>query len=182
MTNGDGVHILAGPFYALAVLAAVAGVLKAVRPGPAVIALASVGARVPAPAVRIGGAAEAAIGSAALLAGGRLPADLLAASYAGFALFVVTALRTGGVVSSCGCFGKTDTPPTVLHVAVNVVAALVAALFASGSAPSVADVVVDQPLGGAPFVALVGICAWLTYLILAVLPTLRAARTTTRPA
>jgi hypothetical protein len=176
VTKGDGVHIVAGPFYAFAALAVVAGGMKAARPGPAVLALRSVGAKVPAFAVRLGGATEAGIGSAAVLAGGRLPAVLVAISYAVFAVFVVAALRTGGVVSSCGCFGKADTPPTLLHIAVNVVAALVAAAFAFGSAPPLREVVAAQPLGGVPFLALTGMCGWLTYLTLAVRPALRSGR------
>ena len=67
-------------------------------------------------AVRIGGAIEVVIGVAALLVGGPVLCALVAASYLAFAGFVVVALRTGAPISSCGCFGKVDTPPSVVHV------------------------------------------------------------------
>ena len=39
-------------------------------------------------------------------------------SYLAFTAFVITARLKGGVLASCGCFGKADTPPTWLHAAV----------------------------------------------------------------
>lgn len=163
-------HILAGPYFAVAALLVLAGAHKVVRPGAAVLALGSVGARVPSWMVRVGALAECVVGFAAIFAGGALPATGVAASYAGFAVFVVVAFTKGGVVSSCGCFGKADTPPTGLHVAVNVACSALATSYATGSTLPLRDVVGEQPLAGAPFLAITGLCVWFVYLTLAMLP------------
>ena len=64
---------------------------------------------------------EAALGLAAVLVGGRLTALLVAGSYAAFTAFVLLARARGGVLASCGCFGRADTPPTTTHVVVTAV-------------------------------------------------------------
>lgn len=92
---------------------------------------------------------------------------------------MLLALRRGGTVGSCGCFGRPDTPPTRLHVALNVAAAAaaVAAPVAVDPGPRVVDALRDQPLAGAPFVALTALATWFAFLALARLPQLaRAAR------
>ena len=53
-------------------------------------------------------------------------AALVAVSYLAFAGFVIVALRSGAPISSCGCFGKVDTPPSVVHVVLDVAFAGVA--------------------------------------------------------
>ncbi|MEO6714313.1 MAG: MauE/DoxX family redox-associated membrane protein [Mycobacteriales bacterium] len=171
-------ELLAGPYLASALLLVAAGVLKTARPGATALALRSVGARIPTAAVRAGGGAEAMLGAGAVLLGGRLIAIAVGASYAAFAAFVVVALRRGGVVSSCGCFGTPDTPPTVTHVGVTLAAASVGFAFATGGAHGLPTVVADQPLAGVPFVFALAACAWLGYLLLAVLPTVRRPRAT----
>ena len=87
------VSVLAGPFAIAAVLLAVGGAAKAVRPRDTAQALTAVGIRFPRvlPArvvVRIGGAVEAVIGVAALLVGGPVLCALVALSYLAFAGFV----------------------------------------------------------------------------------------------
>ena len=69
--------------------------------------------------VRAGGAAEVVIGVGALAVGGPVFAALVALSYLAFAGFVVVALRSGSPISSCGCFGKVDTPPSLVHVVID---------------------------------------------------------------
>lgn len=172
-----GVTVLTGPYAMAAALVVLAGAPKVVRPHGAARALASV--RLPSgrPLVRVLGAGEVVVGLAALTVGGRIPAVLLAVSYGGFAGFVLLALRRGGTVGSCGCFGRPDTPPTRLHVALNVAAAAVAAPVAVDPGPRVVDALRDQPLAGAPFVALTALATWFAFLALARLPQLaRAAR------
>ena len=171
-------NALAGPFTIACVLLAAAGAAKALRPGDTAHALAIL--RIPHARmlVRVGGGAELVVGVGALALGGPVFATLVAASYLGFAVFVVVALRTGTPISSCGCFGKADTPPSAVHVVIDLAAAGVAASVAS-TAASVAlpDVVADQPLLGIPFVLLVAIGSYLVFLSLTALPkTLAAAR------
>jgi hypothetical protein len=42
-----------------------------------------------------------------------------AALYAAFSIFTLAAVRKRIPVQSCGCFGREDTPPSLLHVAFN---------------------------------------------------------------
>jgi hypothetical protein len=97
----------------------------------------------------------------------------VAASYVGFAAFVGLAMSRGGVVASCGCFGRPDTPPTRLHLVVNVVAACLALAVARDPFGGIGGVVADQPLAGLPYLALTAACVWFAYLALSALPTLR---------
>jgi hypothetical protein len=127
------VNPLAAPVLAAAALLVLAGAPKVVRPADTARALRSVGRPVPVVLVRLGGAAEAGLGVVALVAGGRVTSALVAASYLGFTGFVLLALRTGGVLSSCGCLGRPDTPPTRTHVIVTAGFALLAAGAAAGS-------------------------------------------------
>ena len=88
--------------------------------------------------VRAGGIAEAVVAVAALATGWWFLALLVAASYLAFALFVIGALRAGKPLSSCGCFGKVDTPPTMVHVVIDLAAVAIAvgvALVAAGIPP-----------------------------------------------
>lgn len=133
---------LAGPYVASAAVLGLAGVAKAVRPADTAGALRAAGltgrslaTRAQHAAVRAGALAEVAIAGAALAAPGPVPAALVAASYAAFAAFVTLALVRGWPLSSCGCFGKPDTPPTRSHAALNAVAT-VCALWWAASAPS----------------------------------------------
>jgi hypothetical protein len=129
---GSDVDPLVAPTLAAAALLVAAGAPKVVRPHDTRRALASVGLPIPAIGVRLGGLAEVAIGAVAILQGGRIVDALVAASYLAFSGFVVVALRKGGVVASCGCVGKPDTPPTASHVVVTALFALAAGLAAAG--------------------------------------------------
>jgi hypothetical protein len=176
------VTVLAGPFVIAALLLAAGGVLKAVRPGDTATALAAVGLPRSTVPVRVGGALEALVGVAALAVGGALPAILVGVSYAAFAAFVLVALRAGTPVASCGCFGKVDTPPSPLHVVVDLAAAGVAvgvALAGDVSLPAILDA---QPLFGIPFVLLVLVGSALVFLTLTALPKTNAAARTAREA
>jgi hypothetical protein len=110
--------------------------------------------------VRVGAAFEALLGVAAVVRPGPLPALGVALSYAVFTVFVLRALRSGSPLASCGCFGKTDTPPTPGHVVVTAVLA-VAALLVAGGAPASLTV---------PLVLVSAVLAYVTYVALAVLP------------
>ena len=168
------------PYAAAAVLLVVAGAPKVLDSGDLHRAVRSVGLPVGREAVRAFALAEVVVGVAALAAPGPVTAGLLAVLYAGFTAFVVVALRRGGVVSSCGCFGKADTPPTVAHAVVTGGAALVGL--------AVATVVPGSPWSGvgagwaAGAVALVALVGFLAWQVMAVLPSVdpRAVRSTGR--
>ena len=166
--------VLAGPFAIATVLLAVGGAAKAVRPRDTAQALTAVGIHFPRvlPAravVRVGGAVEALIGTAALLVGGPVLCALVALSYLAFAGFVVVALRSGSPISSCGCFGKVDTPPSIVHVVLDLAFAGVAAAAVVGDV-ALPDVLGDQPLLGIPFLMLLVIGCSLVFLAFTSLP------------
>ena len=111
----------------------------------------------------------------ALTDGGRYAWLLVAAAYLGFAGFVVLAMSRGGAVSSCGCFGAPDTPPTLVHVLVTVAASAVALATAVGHPTGpLLGALADMPLGGLPFLLATGCCVWFAYAAVALLP--RTAR------
>lgn len=170
--------VLAGPFAISCVLLALGGGAKAVRPGDTANALAAVKLPHARLLVRLGGAAELVIAIGALVLGDPVLAGLVALSYLAFAVFVLVALRSGTPISSCGCFGKIDTPPSVVHVVVDLSLAVVAAVVAvTGAAVALPDVMADQPLLGIPFALLVAIGSYLAFVSFTALPkTLAAVR------
>ena len=172
--------VLAGPFAIATVLLALGGAAKAVRPRDTAQALTAVGIRFPRvlPArvvVRVGGAVEAILATAALLVGGPVLCALVALSYLAFAGFVLVALRTGAPISSCGCFGKVDTPPSIVHVVLDLAFAGVAATAAFVGDVALPDVLGDQPLLGIPFLMLIVIGCSLVFLAFTALPKTMAA-------
>jgi hypothetical protein len=161
---------LGGPAAACAVLLVFGGATKVHRPGDTVRALRAL--RMPASSlvVRLFALAEVAIGLSLIVAGGRLPALLMALSYLGFTCFVVVAMVRGGAVSSCGCFGTPDTPPTVTHVLVTLAATGVGAAAVVHPVRPLLDGLRHQPLLGVPFLVLTGCAVWFAFVALAVLP------------
>lgn len=161
---------LAGPYLVAAALLVVAGAPKVVRPRSTARALASL--RLPASPtlVRVLGATEVVIGAAAATTRGWPAPALVALSYVTFSLVVALALARGGVLSSCGCFGTADTPPTRTHLAVTVVLALAAGAVAFRPVGPLSHVLAGAPMAGLPFLALAAVCVWFAYLVLAVLP------------
>lgn len=166
--------LVGGPYLAAAGLLVLAGVPKLADPMPLVRALRS--ARLPSPAtlpasralVRALAALEVLVGAAALVAPGRVTAAAVALSYLVFSAFVVLVLRRGGVLGSCGCFGRPDTPPTVAHLGVTLLLAVAAAALAA-----VPPQEAVWPSVSGELLALVGfaaLLAWLAYLVMAVLP------------
>jgi hypothetical protein len=165
------VNALGGPAVASAILLATGGTSKLLRPANTVHALR--GLRLPAArsGVRLLAVAEIGVAVGAVAGGGRLAWLLVAGAYLGFACFVVLALWRGGAVSSCGCFGAPDTPPTLVHVLVTTAASAVALATAVGHPPGpLLDALGDMPLLGLPFLLVTGCCVWLAYAAVAVLP------------
>lgn len=172
--------LLAGPYLVAIVLLGAGGALTVVRPATTARAVREIGLPVSSTVVRAGALVELTIAAGALVGGGRPLATLVAASYCGFAIFVLAALRRDVPLSTCGCFGAADTPPTALHLGFNVAAAAVAGAVAlTGSAAGgLTEVATSEgsllPLVG--FLASTAASVWLAYVALAVLPKLRVAR------
>ncbi|WP_337062188.1 MauE/DoxX family redox-associated membrane protein [Kineococcus sp. G2] len=171
------------PHLAGTVLLLVAGVAKLRRPDGTSRALRAQHLPSSRALVRLLGAGEVALAAAAL-AGAAGTAWAVAAAYAAFTGFVVLALVRGAPLSSCGCFGEPDLPPTRTHVAVTAALAAASAATALGGGPTglagAAGAGAPAALAAAGLVALV---AWLALLSLTALPRLAAAqRPATAPA
>lgn len=171
--------VLAGPFAIACLLLAGAGAMKAWQPGDTANALRAVGVRVSYTTSRLLvrglGAAEAVLAVVALLTGNAVAGALVAASYLGFTGFVAVALRRGTAIASCGCFGKVDTPPSVVHVVLDLLFAGVAVAAVSTGDVALPDVLRDQPLAGVPFALLLAIGVYLVFLAFTALPKTMAA-------
>ncbi len=165
---------IAGPFFAVAALLGAAGLAKVVRPRTTAQALRSGGLPGTLGLGRCLGAVEVAIAIGALLSGGRLAAGLVSACYLGFALFTARLLVLADS-ASCGCFGESEAPATPVHVALNLAAVTAAALAAGWPPGPLGSVVADQPWSGIPFLALVAMLAWLTYVAMTLVPELAPA-------
>jgi hypothetical protein len=171
----------AGPFLVAALLLTVAGALKAVDPATTAGALRRAGLPVPPVAVRLVGACEVVVGVAAIVTGAALPAALVALSYLLFTAFVVVALRRHLPIGSCGCFGKVDTPPSVVHVVLNIGAIVAATAVALGPGGGIGALLADQELLGLPFLLLVATATYLAFFALTVLPQLNRLSAPNRP-
>jgi hypothetical protein len=175
------VTLLAGPFVIAAALLALGGALKAVHPADTANALHAVGLPHARLLVRAGGVLEVVVGVGALVVGGTVFAVLVGVSYLAFAGFVVLARRGNTPIASCGCFGKVDTPPSAVHVVVDLVAAGVAlAVAAAPTDLSLSHTLAHQPLAGIPFVLLVVVGMYLVFLSFTALPKTMAAVEATR--
>lgn len=153
-----------------AALIALGGASKTVSPKDTANALRGVGLPGSSALVRLGGALEAAIGVFAIVSGGRVAAALVAASYLGFSVFVAVALARGVPIATCGCFGKADTPPSLVHLGFDLLAAAVALALVGDPTGGIADVVGDQPLLGIPYLLLVATGVYVSFIALTVLP------------
>ena len=173
---------LIGLYLVAAALLVGAGVAKVLRPDDTARALKSLpGIRgVPSgllrEVTRVVAAAEVVLGLAALTAPRPLTASLVAASYVLFAAVTAIVRVRGGALSSCGCFGRADTPASWLHVVLDLVLAAAAAAVAF-SAPGTATTFGDlayQPWAGVPLLFASAVGVWLTYLAMTALPALES--------
>ena len=165
---------LAGPFLAVVALLGVAGATKVHRPATTARALRAMGLPSSPALVRAGAAVEVVVAVGALLWASPPWALAVALSYAAFAGFVLAALRRGLPLSSCGCIGGKDTPPTAGHVVLNLAAAGVAGAVALGTGRGAAITDLGRLHGSlllrAVFVVLTAMCAWFAYVALTELP------------
>ncbi|MEO6467572.1 MAG: MauE/DoxX family redox-associated membrane protein [Acidimicrobiia bacterium] len=166
--------VWSGPFLIAAALLAAAGVAKTIDPTMTVGALRRFGIPVSSIAVRSLGAIEAVLALAAAITGARALALAVAISYLLFSAFVVMARVRRLPIGSCGCFGRVDTPPSWIHVAVNLAAASIALGVAARDGGGLASTLDSQPLAGVPFLVLVAIGTYAAFTALTVVPQLEA--------
>jgi hypothetical protein len=152
------VPTLLGPALVAAAVLALAGAQKLLDPKMTVGALRAMGRPVPPGLVRFGAAVELGLAINAVVTGNAVVWDLIGLSYLAFAAFVGVALRRGTAIGSCGCFGRADTPPHPVHVALDLVLAASAAGAAATFDRAPVDVMGDHP-GGAALVVVFSLAA-----------------------
>jgi hypothetical protein len=169
-------NVFAGPMAIAALLLLAGGAAKARAPGDTARALRAVGVPAGPRIVRAGAVLEIAVGVGALVAASPVPIALVAISYLAFSAFVVQALRVGTTLSSCGCFGKIETPPSRVHIVIDLlIVAMAAVVVVAGTDVSIPTVLRAQPLAGLPFLLLVGVGSGLVFLAFTSLPRTFAA-------
>ncbi|MDH4117635.1 MAG: DoxX family membrane protein [Acidimicrobiia bacterium] len=152
-----------------ALLLITSGGAKLVDPEPTRGALRSAGLPSARPWVTVLALAEVVAGAFVLVSDWALPRMAVSALYLGFAAFAGWALVRDLPVQSCGCFGRTDTPPSIGHVVITVTIA-VSAGFAGSWQPPLASAGEPQSLAVLGFGA---VGAYLCYLMMAELPALQ---------
>jgi len=179
---------LIGLYLIAAGLLCVAGVAKALRPDDTALAMSALvpghpPLRVVRSVVRVGALAEAALGAAAILFPRPVTAALVAISYLAFTAVVAYARWRGGTLATCGCFGRPDTPPTALHLVLDLTLAVAAAAVALGAPPQNTLVLqlAHQPWAGFPLLFVSAVGLWLTALALSALAALTAAPRVAQP-
>ena len=158
--------------YIPALLLVISGTPKLINPSATRQALASLGLPSSPPAVRAIAVWEILVGAAVIIVGGWVAALLLTLTYAAFAAFIVAARLSPSRVSSCGCFGQEDSPPTTVHLVADLAGVAIGLVAAFASAPSFVDMAGDQPAAGIPMVIFIAVGTWLAYLVISVLPNL----------
>ena len=142
------VSILTVTAFVAAGLLVAAGVAKVVRPLSTARAMYAAGLPGHQALVRGIGLAEVGVGSWFLLAPSGPAGAALAAMYLAFAGFVGFLLLVAPGTASCGCAGASDVPPSVIHLALNTLAAAAAAAAA-----------LDPPTGLAKTLAALGVAS-----------------------
>jgi len=160
---------LAGPFFMFATLLVLSGIPKLTRPEGTARALAAVGFPARRNLGRAVGVAEIIVGASALVFGGPITAAAMALLYTGFAAFIMVALRSEKA-KSCGCFGSDDTPPSLVHLGVDVAAAAVAVMLVVRPIGDLVTTMGETPWAGFPLLLLILIGTWLALLVLALMP------------
>jgi hypothetical protein len=158
-------------FAAASVLLVVAGAPKIVAPTATLQAARQL--RLPflsATTVRLFGAAEVSLAVLAVVVGGRALAVVVGVGYVGFAALVARAVIRGDV-SSCGCFAGEDSPPSLVHVAIDLGLAAAAFLTVRSGPPSLTALVSRQGSGTvAVALASAVVDAGLVYLVMVRFP------------
>jgi hypothetical protein len=171
--------VVGGLLGVVAGVLAVGGVAKLRAPAATVPMLQALGLPGRPVLARLLGATEVALGVATYLVGGPVLAGLTAAMFVVFTFTLVRLRGQGDAAVSCGCFGRSSTPPTLVHLAVDTVAAAVALAAAVTSAPGFLEMRPDLPGAGTVYLVVSFVAVGLTVVVLTALPeALVAARRT----
>jgi hypothetical protein len=147
----------------------VAGLAKLLRPDELAVALGRwlrASRASAAIVVRALAATEMVLGIAGVVRPAGVAAALVALSYAAFTAYVVVLRRSGGAVSSCGCFGEPDTPATRAHAAVTATFSVASCFVAGRGSGGLVAVLDAQPAGGLPLLLASAVVGLLAILVL----------------
>jgi len=161
---------IAPPFFLAAALLLVSGALKVVRPRATAQAMLDAGLPGSGAVARGLGALELTVAAWAILAPAAGGAISLGVMYLGFAGFLGFVLMTHPDAGSCGCAGAKTVPPSVLHLVLDVVAGLVAFVFAAAAGPSVIAWVAGLGLSSVAVSAGLALAGWLAAVAVAEAP------------
>ena len=163
-----------GPLLVGAVILVVAGAAKLFRPRETALALRLSGVPASSSAVRLGALVEIGVATGAMFTGAPVLCIAVGLSYVAFAAFVGVALVRGLPLSSCGCLGEPDAPPTGVHVGLDLVLAAGAFWAAVNGLGSPLGSLLHRPVLGAGLAIGVGVVSWLSILALTTLGQLGA--------
>ena len=159
--------MVAGIYFVICEVLVISGISKILSPLPTKSALSTIGLPSRSSLVRLLGLTEILIGILGILVGGRYLPLITGALFAFFSVFILFALRNGQV-ASCGCFGATTSPPSLIHLFANLMFMTIA-LLAIG-VDGLGSALDGQPGKGIPYVIAVLLGALGTYLIMAFTP------------
>lgn len=161
----SGLPAAASPFLASALVLAAAGAAKAAKPEDTARALHAAGLPAHRQLVRVGALAEMAVAVTAVAFPGRITATLVGLAYLGFTAFVGLALVMHWPLSSCGCFGRPDERPGLLHLALDAAATVAAGVYAWENPVGIGRLLGHSPWDGGPLILVTLVIAGLAYLI-----------------
>lgn len=142
--------LVEGVFAVVSLVLVIGGVLKLREPQPTREMLQLVGIPSPDLVAHVSAGVEIALGIAALLFGGIVLGILVAFLYAVFTVMMLMLVRAGEAARSCGCFGSLSSEPSILHVAINAVASVIAAVSAVSNVRGLIDYPSDLAASGLP--------------------------------
>lgn len=163
---------VAPALYAAALLLALAGLVKVRDPMPTAHVLATSGLPHRVWLVRFLGLFELLIGIGSLGVARwevRISLGVLYSLFGGFLGYV---LIKRVPLTTCGCAGREQTPPSWLHVVLNVGAAMVAALAAQSGTAGIRTLILHLRFAAGPFLLGTLMLAYLLYMAVALLPRL----------
>lgn len=161
---------MAGPAGVAAAILIVAGGVKLKKPLPVTGSLALLKLPRSIALVRVLGACEIAVGTAALIGEPRVSYAALAGAYTVFAVFTTWALIQDKPLASCGCFGDPDTPATPTHVVLTAIAAATAAAAAASGSPALRTILTAEGWRVIPLAIFLGLGIYLAFLAFTALP------------
>jgi hypothetical protein len=177
-----GVRMIGSLEMAAALLLTGAGLAKLRSPGQAAAVVRRVSpwrgeawSRAAPLAVRAAGLVEVGAGTAVVVTGYRLCTLLLGACYLAFAL-VVLALRRDRQHTSCGCFGRADSPVGAAHLVLNLTCLGASAAAFVRPPGSFGGLLGHGALPGVVATGQAVLLAYLGFLSITALPALGAAR------